>query len=353
MLLCKFMFIYVSLYYIISVDIKQTMYIFLTNCSEFEASRTINKIKAISVRIFSPLLKGDIIVVDQGFRDAHVELLNNGYVVKAPHHQPAGIQLTTQQANESRLVTKVRNEVERANGRIKDFKLFDKIWLSLDIPNLKIDFTVAAALHNRFRFMQQQEDNNKSINLAREMLIRVPMKNVLAPIVVNVSFQNQLKKKMNCSQMRDFSIFPQLTLQDLEDLAFGKYQIYQAKLYLIQNLEENNNEFIVFRFNQNTLKSPSFAKFAHLNPELIMCELSSRFVSNTHWKPFVLFNPYSNGKSSILAYCCNCKVGNRTVGMCSHVMCIIFYLGYANNNQEVLKKAEHLKHIFDTQNTFD
>lgn len=248
--------------------------------------------------------------------------------------------------------TKVRYEVERANGRIKDFKLFDKTWLSLDIPNLKTDFSVAAALHNRFRFKQEEEDINKSTNLAREMLFRVPLKNDLAQIVASKSFEDKLKKK-NYSEMEDFSIFPQLNLQDLEDLAFGKYQIYQAKLYLIKHLEENSNEFVVFQFNRNTMENPCFTKFAPSNSELVMCEISSRFVSNTLWRPYVLFIPSSNEKSSILAYSCNCKVGNRTVGMCSHVMCIIYYLGYAYNKQEVLKKAEHLKHVFDTQNSFN
>lgn len=199
------------------------------------------------------ILEGDIVVVDQGFRDAQVELLNNGYVVKAPCHQPEGIQLSTMEANRTRLVTKVRYEVERANGRIKDFKIFDKTWLSIDIPNLKTDFTVAAALHNRFKF-KQEEDINKSISLAREMLNRVSVKNELAPIVTSKSFQSLLKDE-SYSIVEKVQNFPQLNLQDLENLAFGTYQIYQAKMYLIKYLDENEKKFTCFLFHQNIVQN--------------------------------------------------------------------------------------------------
>lgn len=172
--------------------------------------------------------------------------------MKAPCHQPAGVQPSTEEANKSRLVTKVSYEVERANGRIKDFKLFDKAWLSLDIPNLKVDFTAAAALHNRFRF-KQEEDVNKSTSLARQMLSRVSLGNELATIISSKSFQNQSKEE-NYLKMENVSNFPQLNLQDLENLAFGKYQIFQSKLYLIQHLDENNKKFICFLFKQEIMQ---------------------------------------------------------------------------------------------------
>lgn len=125
--------------------------------------------------------------------------------------------------------------------------------------------------------------------------------------------------------MRGFSIFPQSDREDLKDLAFGVYQVNQSKLYTIQHLEQNNNEFVVFQFNKETLNHSYFSQYVAQKPELVMMEITSRFVANKHWLPYVLFTPYVNEKTAILSYCFNCKVGKRTVGMCSHVMCILFY----------------------------
>lgn len=303
--------------------------------------------------------------MDHGFYTAHSEFVNNGYVVKAPHFTEKGKKYTTRQANENRLVTRVRYEVERANVRLKQFKLFDKTMLSLDIPKLKTDFTVAAALHNRFQFKQElQQDTRKSIETAEGMLKRVPMENDLFKIVNSKSFDKALKNS-KYSRLQDFSIFPQLSLDNLKDLAFGNYQIHQSKLYSMRHLEENNNEFVVYRFDKKVV-GEFFPNYDDKKPELLVFNIKSQFKADQTWRSYVLFIPTGkdekkstknerkpeDGKSSILSYCCDCNVGMRTVGMCSHVMCILFYLGHAYYEKKVLKKAEHLKNIFDIENTF-
>lgn len=63
---------------------------------------------------------GDIIFVDRGFRDCQTELMNMGFVVKMPVCQPSNIQLTTNEANNTRLVTKIRYKVEHLNGMMKN-----------------------------------------------------------------------------------------------------------------------------------------------------------------------------------------------------------------------------------------
>lgn len=66
------------------------------------------------------LEKGDILVVDRGFRDALDYLHLMGYQTHMPAFLAKGAkQFTTEVANQTRFVTKVRWVIESANGRIK------------------------------------------------------------------------------------------------------------------------------------------------------------------------------------------------------------------------------------------
>ena len=88
------------------------------------------------------LQKGDIIVVDRGFRDALDYLHLKGYQTYMPSFLAKGTkQFTAETANQTRIVTKVRWVIESANGRIKQWRLFDKV-----LPNslLKIAGDLAA-----------------------------------------------------------------------------------------------------------------------------------------------------------------------------------------------------------------
>lgn len=78
-----------------------------------------------------------------------------------------------------------------------------------------------------------------------------------------------------------------------------------------------------------------------------MINLKSRFVGAKSYRPYVLFDKKVGGIESILEYACSCKHGKRTVGCCSHVMCILYYMGYAQYNGGVSERAKHLKHVFD------
>lgn len=68
------------------------------------------------IDIFRPK---DVFIVDRGFRDCVVNLMNRGFIVQMPACSHKA-QLTTKESNETRLVTKVRYDVERVNGVITD-----------------------------------------------------------------------------------------------------------------------------------------------------------------------------------------------------------------------------------------
>lgn len=47
----------------------------------------------------------------------------------------------------------------------------------------------------------------------------------------------------------------------------------------------------------------------------------------------MLVDKSKSERDSIVEYFCTCETGSRTVGCCSHVMTIIWYLGYGQYNE--------------------
>lgn len=261
---------------------------------------------------------GDTIIVDRGFRDCEVDLVNRGFIVKMPACS-INPQLTTIEANQSRLVTKVRYDIERLNGLIKNYwKIFASVCDTHLTPHIATDFQICAALLNRKRRQQTPESKSKIAEgrrVAGCMLGRMDEPNVLKPIVQSNSFQSIIRQKAYV--LFENTTFPELCLNDLDNLSFGPYQIEQAKLYLRRHFDVNGS-FNVFIFSNEVVSSQIHLKtLIDKNPgaTLVMGELISRFVSSQKYCAFVLIHPEKIGKEAVLHYVCACKVGLRTVGM--------------------------------------
>lgn len=68
------------------------------------------------------------------------------------------------------------------------------------------------------------------------------------------------------------------------------------------------------------------------DPLLVKAYMKSRYRSGKHHHIFVLADKSKQGGDSIIEYYCTCESGARTVGCCSHVMTIVWYLGYGQYN---------------------
>lgn len=285
----------------------------------------------------------DVVVLDRGFRDSIREFQSRGFIVKTPACQPVGKQLTVLEANRSRLVTRIRFDVERINGMIKStFNIFSVVWESWNIPYLMNDLQIAAGILNKF-FIKPKENKEASQNIARKMLSFVHTENALNKIIYGISFKSVISKK-RYAELLVHSIFPSLSMNDLQQIAFGNYQIAQAKLYAWDHLKNNDGVFRAYTFEDEVIEK-HFSNYIADDPALITINIGSRFISGKQWKPFVLFSRVSSGYDAILGYCCNCKVGLRTVGCCSHVMTILYFLGYAQYNGNLKQKAKHLENV--------
>lgn len=62
------------------------------------------------------------------------------------------------------------------------------------------------------------------------------------------------------------------------------------------------------------------------------------------YQTFVEYDDKNNGYHSILGYYCNCQVGTRTIGCCSHVASVIYYLSYGRY-QEIEDPANTLSNL--------
>lgn len=97
------------------------------------------------------LEQGDIFVVDHGFRDALDYLHLMGYQTYIPSFLTKGTkQFTTETANETRFVTKIRWVIESANGRIKQWKIFDKVLPNFLLKTVGDLIAIVCALQNRY-----------------------------------------------------------------------------------------------------------------------------------------------------------------------------------------------------------
>lgn len=149
--------------------------------------------------VFSILKPGDVILVDRGFRDCSELLKARGLDVRSPaflNKKSDGKlekQLTTKQANETRLVTKFRYVVEARNGHMKCiWRLFKLTWTTKALPHLMEDYRIGAALVNKF-FENLVADKEMTSDVATRMLMRLNEPNTLAKIVGNDSFQKNMK----------------------------------------------------------------------------------------------------------------------------------------------------------------
>jgi len=90
-------------------------------------------------------------VVDRGFRDSISVMQALGLDALMPPFLDGKRQFSSEEANQSRCITKVRWVVEAANRRIKQFKYFANTIQNSSLGYLESDLSIVCALINRFQ----------------------------------------------------------------------------------------------------------------------------------------------------------------------------------------------------------
>ena len=141
------------------------------------------------------------------------------------------------QANETRLVTKVRWIIEDINGCIKSqFRIFDGTIQNKMLLHIMDDLKIACALINCF-YTRKLSDIEDSIEIAQEMKKNISKKNELEKY-----FKKSAKNLFELLDTSTLNDFPKLPIEDIrKKITFGWYQINQALSYLAEHFDKNGD----------------------------------------------------------------------------------------------------------------
>ena len=104
-----------------------------------------------------------------------------------------------------------------------------------------------------------------------------------------------------------------MTENNLKILFTGSYQLSQAISYLAEMMDDANN------LNLYYVKQKS---------NIIKIEVRSRHINSRTCKCYINYIPNSTKYFGVKRYYCECANGNRTIGYCSHVSVVIYYLSH-------------------------
>lgn len=171
-------------------------------------------------------------------------------------------------------------------------------------------------------------------------------KNVLELIKKQINIENTLAieaiegrwsrrkvpfRKLTSDEIQDF---PDLTEDDLKIFFTGTYQLHQAICYLAEMM--NEQEEINLSYLRET-------------PEIIKVEVQSRHIARQTYNCYINYRPNTYGYKNILRWYCQCANGMRTIGCCSHVAAVVYYLSFARYQSKILKPAEELSKYIEKE----
>lgn len=270
------------------------------------------------IEMMNWLQEGDLFIVDRGFRDS-VEMVESlGFRAEMPEYLKKGQkQHTTEEANHSRLVTKVRWVVESANGRIKKWKALDQVMPNSQLYCVGDHVQIVCAMCNKYRpvFAACSLDDDE---LAKKLKALVQKSNTLQKKVEEkLSTRRAIWKAMDDDALEDF---PKLSEDHLRDITLGVYQLKQAKSYTQEHLSEDGKyEFSIHKEDDS----------------LIRVRIQSRHTTSKTYFLWISYQP-GTGADSITGWYCLCKAGSRTVGCCAHIASVLWYLGYQRHSSAAL-----------------
>lgn len=270
------------------------------------------------------LHRGDVFILDRGFRDSIPTIETYGYEAHMPpSKQREETQLSTEQANKSRLITIVRWVVETVNGRFKrDFKIFRNRIFNKNVPYVFEDFKIAAALINCFQ--EPYGDSPYTEDFIETINRNIQRPNRLAEHVAenNLNRQRVTFRRMTADDPQ-FANFPRVTIEELIKFSIGTYHVKLARSYCSEHIKTTGV------YNVETYRHPT-AEGRNGNV-LIRCRIQSRHVTTKTYYTYVVFDENIQGITAIKEYYCTCYHGKRTLGSCAHVISILYYLGWARH----------------------
>ena len=194
------------------------------------------------------------------------------------------------------------------------------------------DFRIAAALINAF-YSPRVSDKSDSIEIARLMKQKLNSKNNLEKYL-NIHYSQSQKMFTSIDKVTNIN-FPQLEIETIKKhITFGTYQLKQCFGYLAEHFKINGS--YKFKIAEQLISEQ--------NGKIILTEIHSRHSNSVKYKVFVKFVPNSNDHQT-LEWICSCKCGKRTVGCCTHVASVIYYLACGHRQEKIPIPGFRLKSL--------
>ena len=202
--------------------------------------------------------------------------------------------------------------VEAANARIKRWKYLDHILPTSQIPFIGDFVRIVCAVSNKYLPpINATKDAEEDQLTASQMLERLTRESELQSFVEEHNLDRRSVAKWGSVDDCDIYEFPKLDDVTLRLLTLGTYQLKLSTSY-IQEYVGGECEMQLFLESEGLLR----------------VRLQSRHISS---KSYLVWIEYDS--DHIKAWYCKCRAGARTVGTCSHVAAILWYLGKARYSQ--------------------
>ncbi|CAH2104791.1 unnamed protein product [Euphydryas editha] len=201
------------------------------------------------------------------------------------------------------------------------------------IPHVEDYYKIAAFILNYFGTpITHDTDLNRKI-IERMKALRYT-DNTLA---TEIEEKRLLRRKQPFQKLinRNLLDFPEMSEEQLKLFFTGTYQYCQAISYLAEMLNDDGTLNIEF------LKDQS---------HILKFQVRSRHVARKSYRCFIEYVPNTSGCEGISRYFCECPNGRRTVGCCSHLAAVIYYLSYGRYLTKIPRPAEQLSQLFKNEN---
>ncbi len=243
-----------------------------------------------------------------GFRDAVATLQNNSLNPKIPTCRKVGDkgQLTTLEANESRLVTKCRFIVEKRMGDIKKYNaLFDR--RNTEVGHLQIDYRNVCAMLNFLHNPCHADVHRDPAKIAQKMREKFQIQTNDLTNLFKIQFDTNAVPLVNLAEIIDF---PKLSKDEMiENIFFGTFYIKQSQMYMSDLIKVGKASYI----SSSVCTAQKYDKKS-ANSKIIGFELPSRHMRGKkhtesdryiqsfrdHYKIFIEYLPGLNKPESIL-----------------------------------------------------
>ncbi|KAK3098190.1 hypothetical protein FSP39_017068 [Pinctada imbricata] len=256
-------------------------------------------------------------------RDALPFLSSLGINAEMPAFMKKGeTQMSTEDANCSRLVTKIRWVVESANARIKRWRFLDRTLTTNQIPFIREYIRIVCAISNKyFRPLSNGNEDEDQV-LAAKMAYLSRQVNWLQSYVEEKGFHKKTAQWREIDRNDDF---PSLDEDQIRQLTCGTYQMKLCASYAQEHMDGNCDISV------------------HKDePTLLRVRIQSRHCSSKSYMLRIKYN-----EACVEAWYCRCRAGSRVVGVCAHIAAVIWHLGYSRHSQRRVGVQNWGKYLMD------